>query len=120
MTVTVPLGLGRPIWDFNFDNLESFLLYSNFAGSFAILAAAWSKTSFAITVLRISNGWVKKFVWFIIISVNVTLGLSLVFTWVQCKPFEKSWQPLLPGECWPKIYVITYSTFTAGKFAYGH
>ncbi|KAK1767458.1 hypothetical protein QBC33DRAFT_423912, partial [Phialemonium atrogriseum] len=113
VSVTIPLGLGRPIWDFNSDNLEDFLLFSNLAGTAAILAAAWSKTSFAITVLRISDGWIKRFVWFIIVSVNVALGLSIAFTWGQCTPFEKVWKPLIPGTCWFKTPVIRYNIFTA-------
>jgi hypothetical protein len=93
-----------------------FLLTTNLGGSFSILAALWSKTSFAITVLRISSGWTKKFVWFIIISVNVALGLSVAFTWGQCMPFAKIYRPSLPGTCWPKIYQIRYNIFTAGTY----
>jgi len=48
----------------------------NLGGFFSIVSAAWSKTSFAITLLRISDGWTYKFIWFIIISVNLSLGLA--------------------------------------------
>ena len=85
------------------------------AGSFSILAALWSKTSFAITVLRISTGWTKKLVWFIIVSVNVALGLSIAFTWGQCVPFQKIYNPRLEGKCLPKSYQIRYNIFTAGR-----
>jgi hypothetical protein len=92
-----------------------FLLFSNVAGSFSILAALWSKTSFAVTVLRISSGWVKALVWFIIITVNASLGVAIAITWAQCTPIEKVWHPGLAGECWPKGIQIRYNIFTASK-----
>src|SRR5689334_6005613 len=88
---------------------------SNLAGTFSILAACWSKTSFAITVLRISSGWVKILVWLIIITVNLSLGVAIAITWGQCTPIEKIWQPRLDGECWPKLVQINYNIFTAGE-----
>ncbi|KAG7283942.1 hypothetical protein NEMBOFW57_010300 [Staphylotrichum longicolle] len=102
-----------PLSQFNFHNLDTFLLLSNLAGTFSILAALWSKTSFAVTVLRISSGWLKVLVWFIIITVNACLGVAVAITWAQCTPIEKVWQPLLPGECWPKGIQVRYNIFTA-------
>jgi hypothetical protein len=113
ISFSVTLGFGRSFWDFNFRNLSQFLLFTNLAGTFSILAALWSKTSFAITVLRISAGWTRLAVWFIIISVNVSLGLAIAFTWAQCTPVEKTWRPGIPGTCWPKQVVIRYNEFTA-------
>jgi len=117
ISYTVTLGFGRPLRYFDFKLLVPFLIHSNIAGTFSILAALWSKTSFAITVLRISNGWTKKFVWFIIISVNVSLGLSIALTWGQCKPFAKIYNPRLNGACMPKVYQIRYNIFTAGTWS---
>ncbi|KAK5661807.1 hypothetical protein OQA88_9909 [Cercophora sp. LCS_1] len=114
VSVAISLGFGRPLSQFNFDrDLDVFLLMSNLAGTFSILAACWSKTSFAITVLRISSGWMKGLVWVIIITVNLSLGVAVAITWGQCTPIEKIWQPLLDGECWPKYVQIRYNTFTA-------
>ncbi|KAK4243840.1 hypothetical protein C7999DRAFT_35821 [Corynascus novoguineensis] len=113
ISASITLGLGRPLTQFNFANLGDFLLFSNFAGSFSILAALWSKTSFAVTVLRISTGWIRAFVWFIIITVNACLGVAIAITWAQCMPIEKVWHPYLEGTCWPKIVQIRYNIFTA-------
>ncbi|KAK4243537.1 hypothetical protein C7999DRAFT_44681 [Corynascus novoguineensis] len=113
-SASITLGLGRPLTQFNFANLGNFLLFfSNFAGSFSILAALWSKTSFAVTVLRISTGWIRAFVWFIIITVNACLGVAIAITWAQYMPIEKVWHPYLEGTCWPKIVQIRYNIFTA-------
>lgn len=84
------------------------------AGTFSILAALWSKTSFAVTVLRISDGWTRRFVWFVIVSVNAALGLSIAFTWGQCMPLRKVYTPNVAGTCWPKELPIRYNIFTAG------
>ncbi|KAL1873597.1 hypothetical protein VTK73DRAFT_839 [Phialemonium thermophilum] len=113
VSVCITLGFGRPLDDFNPDNLEPLLIFSNLAGTSSILGALWSKTSFAITVLRISNGWTKRLIWFIMISVNIALGLSIAFTWGGCTPIQKTWKPETPGTCWPKFYLIRYNIFTA-------
>jgi len=116
VSVSITLGFGRPLSEFNFENLELYLLFVNLAGTFSIFSALWSKTSFAITVLRISSGRVKVLVWFIIITVNLSLGVAVAFTWCQCTPFVKVWQPRVPGECWDKDIQIRYNIFTAGTF----
>ncbi|KAK0712928.1 hypothetical protein B0T26DRAFT_741822 [Lasiosphaeria miniovina] len=113
ISVSVNMGFGRPLTQFDFRNLDIFLLLTNMAGTFSILSALWSKTSFAITVLRISSGWTKILVWFIIITVNISLGGAIALTWCQCTPIAKTWQPRLPGSCWPKMIQIRYNIFTA-------
>jgi hypothetical protein len=115
ITYNTSIGYGKHIWDFHPNDLTTFLLVSNTSGFFSILAAMWSKTSFAITVLRISDGWIKRFIWFIIISINITLGFSALATYIQCSPMEKLWKPTMPGTCWPKEVIIQYNVFTAGK-----
>jgi hypothetical protein len=117
ISACINLGFGRPLPQFKPANLEPFLLFSNLAGTFAILAALWSKTSFAVTVLRISSGWVKKLVWFIIVTVNACLGVAIVITWAQCTPIEKVWRPRVPGECWTKGIQVRYNIFTASEFS---
>ncbi|KAL1838031.1 hypothetical protein VTJ49DRAFT_3125 [Mycothermus thermophilus] len=113
ISACINLGFGRPLLQFNPENLSPFLLYSNLAGSFSILAAMWSKTSFAFTVLRISSGWIKALVWFIIITLNVCLGVAIAITWAQCTPVEKVWRPFIEGDCWPKMIQVRYNIFTA-------
>ncbi|KAK3988972.1 hypothetical protein QBC44DRAFT_397239 [Cladorrhinum sp. PSN332] len=80
-----------------------------------VTAAAWSKTSFAITLLRIAKGWVKWLVWFIIITMNVALGLNAMISWVACQPIQKSWDPTLPGTCIPSA--ITALGYLSGSYS---
>ncbi|KAK3950633.1 hypothetical protein QBC32DRAFT_375912 [Pseudoneurospora amorphoporcata] len=112
------LGFGLPTSLFNPTQsapvLNHYLLITNMAGTFSILAALWSKTSFAITVLRISQDtWVRLLIWLIILSVNLSLGVAVALTWGQCDPIPKIWQPDLPGHCMDKQIQIHYNMFTA-------
>ncbi|OBR13188.1 Integral membrane protein [Colletotrichum higginsianum IMI 349063] len=118
ITVDVSYDFGKHNWDITPGNWSWLLLYANLAGSLSIIAAAWSKTSFALTLLRIAQEsperWMKRLVWFIIVSINVALGLSVLFTWIQCWPVEKTWRTAsTPGTCWPKSVVMGYNVFTA-------
>lgn len=85
----------------------------NVAGTFSLTAAIWSKTSFALTLLRLTQGWLKMVVWFIIISMNIAMGLSALFIWVQCTPIEKSWNFFAEGTCWPPEVLVHYNIFSA-------
>ena len=70
-----------------------------------------------MTLLRISNGWVKKFVWFIIITVNIVLGLNATFQWIQCWPVQRLWDINVEGSCWTSSMVQQYNTFSSGECA---
>ncbi|KZL75954.1 integral membrane protein [Colletotrichum tofieldiae] len=118
VTIDVSYDFGKHNWDITPGNWSWLLLYANLAGSFSIIAAAWSKTSFALTLLRItresSERWMMWLVWFIIVSINIALGLSVLFTWIQCWPVEKTWRTAsTPGTCWPKSITMNYNVFTA-------
>ncbi len=97
------------------DSLSVIAHFSYAAGFASILAAAWSKTSFALTLLRVSDRWLKRAVWFIIISINVVLGVNGVIQWIQCWPVEKLWHTHIPGSCWPSVIVRDYNTFVSGE-----
>ena len=116
-TSMVNLGLGKHLADVDPANLESIGLISNVASTFSMLAAVLSKTSFAVTLLRITNGYIKIIVWFIIAVMNSAMGLGALFIWVKCDPVRKSWSPMTPGTCWDANAMMIYSVFAAGKCA---
>ena len=97
--------------------MMSLISYS--AGFATILAAAWSKTSFGITLLRIAEGWVRWVVWFIIISVNIVLGVSAIIMWTRCWPVAKLWNDQLEGTCWTPVTMERYQTFTSSRWRHG-
>jgi hypothetical protein len=86
----------------------------NLAGTFSLTAAIWSKTSFAVTLLRLTEGPAKHLVWFIIVSMNIAMGLSAVFIWAQCTPIQKGWDFTVEGTCWDPTVIVRYNIFSAG------
>lgn len=70
-----------------------------------ITITGWTKTSFGITLLRLTSGRTKAFVWFCIISINVTTIVSAIIPWAQCTPISKTWDPdMVGGTCWaPRV-----------------
>lgn len=98
-------------------NLPTIGLLANLAASLAILAAVWSKTSFGMTLLRITGKKTKLAVWFIIISMNLAMTINVVTTWVQCYPVQKGWdREGVEGRCWDARVNAYYGIFAAGEF----
>ena len=94
-------------------------LWSIAAGFGSILAACWSKTSFAISLLRISDGRTRLFVWFIIVSVNLVFASIGVVQWVQCWPVKKQWHAdMKEGWCLADDVVQNFNTFVAGMLPF--
>jgi hypothetical protein len=113
--VAVNYGLGIPYSDLSDDAISELGLFSMAAGFGSILSTCWSKTSFAITLLRISGHRMRLFLWFIIISVNLVLGSNGVIHWIQCWPVQKTWHYYMPGSCFPADLVRNYNTAVASR-----
>jgi len=81
----------------------------------AILATTWTKSSFAMTLLSISEGRTRRLVWVVLISINLVLGVHGALQWVGCWPPQKLWRTDTPGICWfnPRIS-RPWNTFVAG------
>lgn len=111
-SASVAFDFGKHGWRINWAEGDWLLLNMNLAGTFSIIACAWSKTSFAFTLLRIADKrWTRHVIWIIIITLNVTLGVAVLITWVQCWPVEKTWRTSIDGTCWPKKIQIKYNLF---------
>ena len=89
-------------------------LISYIAGFATILGTIWSKTSFSITLLRITTGRLRWLVWFIIISVNLVLGVSATIHWTQCWPLKKLFNYNMEGTCLPLQVVQSWQIFASG------
>lgn len=114
-SVGVAHGLGRHFAELDAEAITAVSLYSICAGFGSILATCWSKTSFAISLLRISTGGMRAFIWFIIITVNLVLGSNGLVQWIQCWPIQKRWYYEMEGTCFPSQIVQNYNTFFAGE-----
>ena len=107
MHISVLEGLGKHIYDVPVENLAYLGILGNITGTFSILAAVWSKTSFALTLLKLMHGDMKALLWFFIITANIAMYLNALFLWFRCTPVAKTWNPYLEGTCWsPEVYPI--------------
>jgi len=100
-------------------NLPKMPFIAVFAGFFSVLSAAWSKTSFALTMLRLSHGVIKALIWFLIITVNAILGTAMLFMWIKCRPFAKIWDEKLEGWCIDPSKIVTLYQWSAGELLLG-
>ena len=87
------------------------------AGFFLYLAVAWSKISFALTILRITTSWTKRLATFAIVTVSLAVIGSVVIHWFWCWPSHKIWVHGTPGKCLPRTVVNGYNTAAAGYSA---
>ena len=68
------LGFGRHVFAVNPANYAPIDMNSNISATFSILGAVWSKTSFALTMLRLNQGWKHRaFLWFVIVTMNLAV-----------------------------------------------
>lgn len=114
-TLAVNLGFGKHVWQIPLGGNDIYLI-GQINMTLAICSQAWSKTSFAITLLLISDGIHGKtriFIWFAVVSMNLLFGMAAMFFWVGCTPLEKAWHPFMKGTCWSPNVIITYGIFVS-------
>jgi hypothetical protein len=72
------LGFGRHVFAVNPANYPLIDQNSNISALFSILGAVWSKTAFALTMLRLNQGTNQRiFLWFLIITMNLAVNPPL-------------------------------------------
>jgi hypothetical protein len=109
--------LGRHSWDLQITDVTRFTLILSSRATVTITAIVWTKTAFAVTLLRLTDGKIRAFVWFIIVSLSITMGFSAAVPWIQCNPIQKGWQPMLPGYCWAPGVGTNIWIATGGMFS---
>ncbi|KAK4153813.1 hypothetical protein C8A00DRAFT_43316 [Chaetomidium leptoderma] len=113
-SVCVSLDYGKHSYDMRPENLPKMPFVAVFAGFFSVLAAAWSKTSFGLTMLRLTQGRMKAVVWFIIITLNAIMGTAMLTMWVKCYPFARIWDGSIEGQCIDPAKIVTLYQWSAG------
>jgi hypothetical protein len=78
------------------------------------VAIALSKISFGLTLLRLTDGWIRLFVYFAISTLAIFAVPATVIPWVQCKPLAKTFVDFIPGTCINKHPSVVYGRFQAG------
>jgi hypothetical protein len=83
---------------------------------FGIVATTTSKTSFALTLHRITtNVWMKHFLIFVIVTINVSMNLVWIFGFAKCTPLKRVWDKDVPGTCWDGKKLLKFQLFAACK-----
>ncbi|TLS23422.1 uncharacterized protein PpBr36_06133 [Pyricularia pennisetigena] len=113
-TYVVKLGYGRHSYDVALENVDAQALIGLVCTTLSITAAAWSKTSFALTLLTIAGKRVSIAIYFLIFSMNILLGIGALLMWVNCKPLQKAWMPMIEGYCWDRKLDVIFGIFSSG------
>ena len=114
LTYSVSLGFGQRITEISINTSTNlwFLIY--ITSVFSLLGTAWSKTSFALTLIRITEGPLRTAIWVVLASVNMALVANAALPFLRCSPVERNWNILvLEGECWDADISLWYSMFAA-------
>ncbi|KAH7304797.1 hypothetical protein B0I35DRAFT_382465 [Stachybotrys elegans] len=113
-TYIVSLGFGSHIDTISAENLKTINLNTIMVAAFGIMATTLSKTSFAVTLYRLTTSrWMKFTLIFIIITINISLNLVWIFGLTKCTPFERVVDANAPGTCWDRTKLVKFQLFAA-------
>ncbi|KAI4622512.1 uncharacterized protein J4E87_006454 [Alternaria ethzedia] len=111
--LSINLGFGKHALDIDFSHFERITYYGASALTFSITGIILSKISFGLTLLRLTDGWLKAYVWFAIATLALFAIPVAVLPWVLCKPITKTFVDILPGTCIDKEPSVIYGRFQA-------
>ncbi|WDK19697.1 hypothetical protein CGRA01v4_10984 [Colletotrichum graminicola] len=113
-TYIISLGFGRHLSTIGDQDRRTINLFTILVATFGILATTLSKSSFALMLYRlVLKEWLKYFLIFIIVSINISLNLVWMFGFAKCTPLAKVWDPSVPGKCWDKTRLVKYQVFSS-------
>ncbi|RSL47423.1 hypothetical protein CEP54_013408 [Fusarium duplospermum] len=112
--LSLSLGFGRHMWTISDENKKTINLFTILVATFGIIATTTSKTSFAVTLYRIAtNQWMKYFLIFVIVTINVSMNLVWIFGFAKCTPLAKVFDGSVEGTCWNKQKLLKYQLFAS-------
>ncbi|KAI1655134.1 hypothetical protein F4813DRAFT_391851 [Daldinia decipiens] len=92
------------------------MTYFNVCSVFCGLASAWSKSSFALTLLRLESGRARYFLWYALVTINASYVLYVVTAWNKPCGAKGGDDVYIPGPCWSStaktvvpLSVVAYS-----------
>ncbi|KAI1394666.1 hypothetical protein F4819DRAFT_480929 [Hypoxylon fuscum] len=95
---------------------DRIMTYFNICAVFCGLASAWSKSAFAITLLRLESGRGRYFLWYALVTINASYLLYLVTAWNRPCSVRGKEDLYIPGPCWSStakmavpLSVVVYS-----------
>ncbi|KAF2801191.1 putative integral membrane protein [Melanomma pulvis-pyrius CBS 109.77] len=119
ITESVRYGMGKHSVDILPENESPMYKYLFIGEFFSLIAIPTSKTSFTVTLLRLSTRrWQKVLLWFIIVTMNLVMWLCAILLFLQCTPVERNWNKDLKGTCWKSKVQDNYSIFAGAYSAF--
>ncbi|RAR09427.1 hypothetical protein DDE83_005498 [Stemphylium lycopersici] len=118
--LSIELGFGKHALDIDISHFDRIARYAAVGISLSIGAVIISKISFGVTLLRLTESWLKAYVSFAIASLAIFAIPAAILPWVICKPITKAFLDILPGECTDRGPSITYGRFQAGYVLCNH
>ncbi|KAK2766965.1 hypothetical protein FQN54_006281 [Arachnomyces sp. PD_36] len=120
LTAAVVNGLGRHILTIQPPTKAVMALKEAYIGIVIIvIGCSLSKTSFAITLLRIvSQKWQIVVLWFIIVTMNLVMLLCAVFYIAQCENPESLWNQKVKSKCWDPAFATNFAIFAGAYSAF--
>ncbi|KAI1660847.1 hypothetical protein F4813DRAFT_386257 [Daldinia decipiens] len=113
-TSSISLGFTSPTGPKSPEAALRLQIHGGLENVFFGLATAMSKTSFGITLLRVTEGRMKMLVLFLTVTMNIAAFLYIIFTFFKCKPEVYSW--IKGPGCWSTEKYIHYAIF-AGSYS---
>jgi hypothetical protein len=77
----------------------------------SVIAITLSKISFGLTLLRLTDGWARRFVYFAIATLAIFATPACVILWLQCQSSVS-----IPGRCLGKRVSVTYGQFQGSEY----
>ncbi|KAL1652597.1 hypothetical protein SLS61_004903 [Didymella pomorum] len=111
--LAINLGFGKHVLDINFDNSTRIAYYGASGLSVSMFATTLSKVSFAVTLVRLTDGWPRRWAFFAMTTLATFAIPTMVLPFMQCKPIAKTFVDLLPGTCIDKQPSLRYARFQA-------
>lgn len=117
--LNVNLGLGMHLPDIDPINRGTVLLLGSISVTFSTLSAVWSKSSFGLTLLRLTQAGYHKthvLIWVILVSMNLLMICDAIYPWIECHPSQKHWHVHMQGTCWGTDVAVEFG-IAAGAYS---
>jgi hypothetical protein len=114
----VHYGFGHHVAALDPATIPTLMHWAGIGSSPLILSVELSKSSFALTLVKLFRGSrVRWFLWFSITTTCVFLTVNFIVMYVRCTPVKRNWDMTVEGKCWSDDVVTAYSMFAAGYSA---
>lgn len=121
-TAMISLGVGKHIAEVDPANLPMLHVLNRVGSTFAIVGCALTKTSWALTMIRIvraTRDCMRVLVWCLLVSVNVLMDVGVILNFLQCDDTGLTGNPS-EMWCWTNVIAAEYNIFSAGKLVPVH